>query len=342
MHGYDTLRGAWNETGRRWEDVPWQSAQHDAVTDARKFILNVPGVQFTRVVKAGQIGTTFQCSLPKLLYGKNSRTLPVDDHEDALGKLDAVIQQWFPGAPPAAEMTPRRIDATDDRHLADEMMVSKALASLHMVQLRGKSPWVGQEGTVCWPSKRGAHQTKAYSKCVESGDAEAAGILRIEREAKGLKCIRADVAKALALAMENGHLTIGEALAVPTLPQAILGPFTAIVDAIVEEAKNVDNVEAFTRLVKAGCTMTRAGTILGWVSVVQRVGWDSLNVSRNAKYEARQLLDRAGLDVAEIQFSPFQKQVLKTGPATDRAIKKVRREDEQENVTFANDAKAAA
>jgi hypothetical protein len=104
----------------------------------------------------------------------------------------------------------------------------------------------------------------------------------------------------------------------------------------------MDNVEAFTRLVKAGCTMTRAGTILGWVSVVQRVGWDALNVSRNAKYEARQLLDRAGLDVAEIQFSPFQKQVLHTGPATDRAIKKVRREDEQENVTFANDAKAAA
>jgi len=377
MHGYDTLAGAWDELTRDWSAIPWQSVQRDEVKGSLRCILNTERVQFTRAVKVDphtgevrQMGTAFQASLPKLLYGKNSRTLPVDDHPDALAKLDQVIQQWFPGAPPVSEMTPRRIDATDDRDLGGELAVSAALTRLQAVELRGKRPWVGQVGTISWPGKRGSHTSKAYSKYVESGDPESIGTLRVERGAVGLRCIRSDytkaaegalgniaksnsapdgitdlaIAKALAAASQGGDLSIGQALACAGLPAAILGPFSGIVDAVVKEVEQVTVGELFSRALAAGMTPARAASLIGYANVIQHFGaYHNTMLTRQGQYKLRKDFERIGCDPKAVEFGPLYMSFIgppRTMTPEEISAAKLRQVEEDEREARAGQAEA--
>lgn len=312
MHGYDTIVGAWNEP-RDWSAASWESVQEDKVKGSVHCFLNTGRVQFSRTVRTDtvtgeilQMGTTFQASLPKILYGKNSRTLPIDDHVAALAAVDQVVQQYFPGAMPVAEMTPRRIDATDDRALGDELLVAAALNRMKDVELRGKKPWVGQVGTISWPGRRGSHTNKAYSKYRESGDPEAIGTLRVERGAVGLKCIRTDYQKAVAASVSNGHLTIGQALECPGLSQAILGPFSGIVDTVLKEVCEVTVVELFTRGLAAGMKPARVASLIGYANVIQGFGsYQNTMLTRKGQYNLKKDFERIGCDPKEVEFGPL-------------------------------------
>lgn len=343
MYGYDTLVAAFSlpEDAPRsvflachpWEAAPWDTNTRDDVSGRILRTMSVPGwCQFTFVRDPRKKLDEYrvQCSLPKLLYKTNTRTLPMEDAPAALIKLDRMVQELFPGAPAVAEMIPRRLDATADKDLGCELRVHSILQRLRDETYFGRRPWVGDTGTINWGAKTGGHRNRVYAKFAESREETGRGILRVEREAKGLKPLRADFAKALGLAVSNGDLTVGQVLNCPGVAQAIVGPLEAIVDGVMGEDGNVDTVEVFTRLVSSGCSVTRAGTLIGWASVVQRVGWDNLNISRNSKYEARQLLKAAGIEVSEIQFSPWEKKVTLTKPATAAEVQRVREKEAAE------------
>lgn len=343
MYGYDTLVAAWTQPEdaprsvflacHPWESAPWDTNTRDDVSGRILRTMSVPGwCQFTFVRDPRKKLDEYrvQCSLPKLLYKTNTRTLPMEDAPGALNKLDRMVQQLFPGAPAVAEMTPRRLDATADKDLGCELRVHSVLTRLRDHTHLGRRPWVGDKGTINWSGKRGGHRNRVYAKFAESGEDAGRGILRVEREAKGLTVLRDDYAKALALAVSNGDLTAGQVLNCPGVAQAIVGPLEAIVDGAMGEDEDVDTVEAFTRLIGSGCTVSRAGTLIGWAAVVQRVGWDNLNISRNSKYEARQALKAANVEVSEIQFSPWEKKVTKTKPATAVDVQRVREKEAAE------------
>lgn len=333
MHGYDTLVAAWKQpsgdsprslflASHPWEAAPWDTSTRDDVSGSIKRTMNVPGwCQFTYVQDTRKKLDEYrvQCSLPKLLYKTNTRTLPMEDAGAALVKLDRMVQQLFPGAPAVAEMTPRRLDGTADRDLGDELLVSSILQRLRDRTYLGRRPWVGDKGTINWGAKSGGHRNRIYAKFAESGEEAGRGILRVEREAKGLKALRADFAKALALAEENGDLTVGQVLCCPGVAQAIVGPLEAIVESAMKEGEELDTVDAFLKLRKdGGCSITRASTIIGYVAVVQRVGWDNFGLPANTKYEARRSLRLAGIEVEDIQFSPREKKLTETKPLTAR------------------------
>ena len=351
MYGYDTLVAAFQQpedaprsvflAAHPWEAASWDTNTQDAVSGRILRTMNIPGwCQFTYVQDARKKLDEYrvQCSLPKLLHKTNTKTLPLEDAAAAVAKLDRMVREVFPGAPSVSEMTPRRLDATADKDLGDELRVASVLHQLRDQTYRGRRPWVGDKGTINWAAKSGGHRNRVYAKFAESGEEAGRGILRIEREAKGLKSVRADFAKALALAEEAGDLTVGQVLFCPGVAKAIVEPLEAIVDGAMKGEEDVDTVDAFLLLVKSGCSVTRAGTLIGWAAVVQRVGWDNLNISRNSKYEARQLFKAAGIDVASIQFSPWEKKITQTKPATVGEVQRVQKQEADEDGAVAVDA----
>jgi hypothetical protein len=318
VHGYDTLAGAWNELTRDWSSVEWQSVQRDEVRGTLICVLNLPEMQFTRKMKVNPVtgevlhmGTAFQCSLPKLLYGKNTQTLPIDDHLDALARADAVVQRWFRGAMPVGEMTPRRIDATDDRLLGDELLVAAALRKLGDVEMPGaredkRRAWRGQVGTINWPGRSGSHTSKAYSKYLESGNEESLGTLRVERGAIGLKCVRSDYQKALSLAQEQGHLTIGQALGCSGLSKAILGPFPGIVDAVLKEVEEMTVGQLFTKAIAVGLSPARAASLVGYANVIQHFGsYKNTMLTRQGQHNLKKDFEKVGVDPKDVEFGPL-------------------------------------
>lgn len=353
MHGYDTLQGAWNETDRDWSQVPWQTVS-TSTSGVRKFILNRPLVQLTRVEACDpstgairQMGTTFQCSLPKLLYGNNVQELPPSDVPAALDELHRLMQEDIPGCPHPSEATPRRIDATANRRLGSEREVRAVLRACQAFKLGRTKPYIGQEGTVNWPGKAGGHRSKVYSKfrdILRSGrevDEElcdqAEGVLRVESGAVGLKSIRADLskalfAKALAASVQGGDLTVGTALGCPGLAEAILGPLDGIVDSVlaseVIDMKKADFIKAF---MDAGFSYPNAVGKIGWAAAVKDYGWEGLMLTRQGIYKLRKEFERAGIDPQELELGPLMVRITKPYQASDAAIARLEQKQAKED-----------
>lgn len=319
MHGYDTIVLAWNETGRwhrdkltepdLWDTVAWQHDTTDAVNGSRRRVLNLPKLQFTSIFdERKQLDECrVQTSLPKLLFGDNISTLTHDDIKPALLKLDDAIHEHFPKAPCVLEMLPRRVDATDDRELGEEHYVSAALHRMASLSMRGKRPWVGQQQTISWPGSRGGYTSKAYSKLRETGDERARGKLRVERGALGQRAIK----KALGLAEEHGHLTLGALVGHQDASQRILGPFTGIVDRVLLEVAQMTTLEALSKLTESGCTFLRASTLIGYACIIRACGgWDYIPLSRNNIYLAKKAFEKAGVDPMLVEISPKETRFL--------------------------------
>lgn len=338
MYGYDTLVAAWPQPSgdaprsiflgsHPWEAAPWDTNTRDEVSGAIKRTMSIPGwCQFTYVRDPRKKLDEYrvQCSLPKLLYKTNTKTLPMEDVPAALVKLDRMVRLHFPGAPSVAEMIPRRVDATADKDLGDELLVASVLHRLRDRTYRGRRPWVGDKGTINWSGKTGGHRNRVYAKFAESAEEEGRGILRVEREAKGLSVMRDDYSKVIALAEQNGDLTVGQVLYCPGVAQVIVAPLESIVDSAMKEDEELQTEEVFLRLMKDGkCSLVRAATIIGYVAVVQRVGWDNLGLPANTKYEARKSLRLAGIEVAEVQFTPWEKKVTETKPLSSAQARKL-------------------
>jgi hypothetical protein len=328
MHGYDTLVGAWPQTevshpssyisSHPWDMVPWQTDTVDAVTGKRKKTLNVEGAQFTYIYDLHKKLNEYrvQCSLPKLLYKTNTKTLPPEDAFSALDLLDPLVQQYFPGAPPVAGMIPRRLDATADRDLGDELAVSAALIRMQHLEYLGRRPWIGDKGTVNWSGKSGAHRNRVYGKFIESGEDTGRGVLRVEREAKGLKSVRADYAKALAVAVSAGDLTIGEALAVPSLAKTIVGPLETLVDSALKELEDMTIGEVFTRALAAGFPPVKAAKMVGYVNVIQHFGgYHNTMLTRQGQWLLKKDFEKIGVNPHEVELTPLYVRLI--GPPND-------------------------
>ncbi len=355
MQGYDTLQGAWNETDRDWDAVPWQSVQI-TTSGVVKRTLNRPLVQFTRIEASDpasgairQMGTTFQCSLPKLLYGNNVQELPPEDVPAALDRLHELIKEDIPGAPHPSLTTPRRIDATDNRLLGSEKIVRAALRGCETFKLGRTTPYIGDSGSVNWPGKSGGHRSKLYSKyrdllrpgreVDEDLCARAEGVLRVESGAVGLKAIRADFAKALALAAYQGDLTVGQALGCPELPTAILGPLNGIVDAVlgseVIDLKLSDFLAAFT---SAGFSPRRAYSFAGYAQAIKESGWDNLMLTRQSIHNLKKDFAQAGVDPMELELGPLMVRLAKPYQASERAVARLEEKQAREDAKLREDA----
>ncbi len=341
MRGYDTIAGAWDETTRDWQDVPWQTVTVNPSSETTKYTLNLPLIQFTRseVPSQSRMATSVQCSLPKVLYGTNVKTLPIDDHIDALKKVDDLIQRWFPGAPSVSEMTPRRIDATDDRDLGSEMRVRACLRLMQEQVIRGRKPYVGDRGSVNWSGKKGGHRTRTYGKFLECADhgsdlgaEDPTGKLRVEREALGLKSVRADYLKAVALAQENGHLTLGQALAAPGLVGVILGPLPALVDAVLKEVEDVKVPEFIDKCLAAGLSYPRAMSMMGYAHSVQVCGWEGQMITRQGIAKLKGDFNRAGIDPFLVEWGPVSKHLTKPYQASKRAVARLEQKQAMEDM----------
>ena len=348
MLGYDTLQGAWNETDRDWDAVPWQSVQV-TTSGVVKRTLNRPLVQLTRIEASDpatgairQLGTTFQCSLPKVLYGNNVRELPPSDVPAALDELHKLLMQDIPGCCHPSLTTPRRIDATDNRQLGSEQQVRAVLRACQVYKLGRTTPYIGDSGSVNWPGKSGGHRSKLYSKyrdllrpgreVDEDLCVAAEGVLRVESGAVGLKSIRSDFAKALALAQSNGDLTVGTALACPELPGAILGPLNGIVDEVlgseVVDMKQADFIKAF---MDAGFSYPNAVGKMGWAAAVREHGWENLMLTRQGIYKLRKEFERAGVDPLELELGPLMARITKPYTAGQREIARLQRKQAKED-----------
>lgn len=357
MHGYDTLQGAWNEMDRDWDTVPWQSVQ-TTTSGVVKRTLNRPLVQLTRIVASDpatgavlQMGTTFQCSLPKVLYGNNVKELPPHDVPAALDALHALLLEDIPGCPHPSLATPRRIDATDNRLLGSEAEVRAVLRACKAYDLGRTKPYVGQEGTVNWPGKSGGHRSKVYSKYrdllrpgkeVDEDLCRAAeGVLRVESGAIGLKSIRADFAKALAASVSNGDLTIGTALGCLELPRAILGPLNAIVDTVlgseVIDMKKADFIKAF---MDVGFSYPNAVGKMGWAAAVKDSGWEGLMLTRQGIHKLKKEFAAAGVDPLELELGPLMVRITAPHVASAAAQKRLDKKQAKEDVAAKQDTRA--
>jgi hypothetical protein len=335
MHGYDTLQGAWNETDRDWDALPWQSVQI-TTSGVVKRTLNRPLVQLTRIEALEpatgairQMGTTFQCSLPKVLYGNNVQELPPSDVPAALDALHQLLQEDIPGCPHPSLTTPRRIDATDNRMLGSEKQVRAALRACRAFNLGRTKPYIGQEGTVNWPGKSGGHRSKVYSKyrdllrpgreADEDLCVQAEGVLRVESGAIGLKSIRADFAKALALAEARGDLTVGTALGCPGLAEAILAPLNGIVDTVLgSEFMHMKLDETIEKMRAGGKTYHRAMGLIGFAHAIQEFGWQGLMLTRQGIYDLKKEFAALGIDPQEIELGPLMMRITKPYQAGDK------------------------
>lgn len=347
MHGYDTLQGAWNESDRDWTKTPWQSTTRTA-GGKTTYKLNLEHIQFTRTEAVDpstgvilQLSTKFQCSLPKVLYGNNIRTLPFSDVPAALDKLHKLMCDTFPSSPHPSLTTPRRIDATDNRELADEYFVGAALKKLLMYKIGRTKPYMGQDGNVAWPGSGGGHSRKVYSKFRQELQEEARGILRVESGAIGVKSIRGDFEKGLAASIAGGwqpqseylegSLTLGQVLACPGLPAAILGPLATTVDAVLLEASDMKVPEVLKKFVDAGFSYPNAVGKLGYAHAIQEVGWDGLMLTRQGIAKVRKEFAAAGVNPLEVEWAPkaawITKPYTSSAGAQKRLAKKQDRED---------------
>lgn len=346
MLGYDTLQGAWNEMDRDWSLLPWQSVTR-STSGVVKYILNREKVQLTRVESwdpatgaIRQVGTTFQCSLPKVLYGNNVQELPLSDVPAALDALHNLLLQDIPGCPHPSLTTPRRIDATDNRQLASETEVRAVLKACQFQKLGRTKPYIGQEGTVNWPKKSGGHRSKLYSKFREifrkEEDerilAQAVGVLRVESGSQGLKTIRADFAKALSASASGGDLTVGTALGCPGLAAAILGPLNAILDSVLEsevvDLKKVDFIKAF---MDVGFSYPNAVGKMGWAAAVKDFGWEGLLLTRQGIYKLKKEFERAGVDPLELELGPLMARISKPYTASDKQRAQLEKQQARED-----------
>ena len=341
MQGYDTLVGAWNETGRDWSATPWQSETRSAYGMVKQ-VLNRELVQYTRVVSIStatgaiqQMGTKFQCSLPKVLYGNNVQQLPSCDVPAALDCLHELIKQDFPDAPHPSEATPRRIDVTDNRLLPSEKEVKVALAACAGFNLGRTKPYIGDSGSVNWPQNSSGHSSKVYSKFADIARPgrrrradltddllkQAAGVLRVEAGVSGLKGIRSDMAKALALAEYAGDLTVGAVLGCPGLSTAILGPLNGVVDTVLgSEVLNMKIDEFMQRFIDAGFSYPNAISKIGYAAAVKESGWDSLMLTRQGIGKLKKEFERAGVDPLELEMGPILVRLTKPYTSSGRQM----------------------
>lgn len=345
MHGYDTLQGAWNETDRDWQATNWQSCTRTS-GGKTTYKLNLEHIQFTRTEAVDpatgavlQLGTKFQCSLPKVLHGNNIVTLPISDVPAALDKLHSLMCDTFPSCPHPTLMTPRRIDCTDNRELGDEYLVHAALKSLSIYSIGRTRPYIGQEATVNWPGSRGGHSRKVYSKFRETLEDEAQGILRVESGAIGLKSIRADYEKAVAASLaggwkpqgdQAGALTLGQALACPGLPQAILGPLATTVDSVIEnEVKQMKVPEMIKMAMAAGYSYPKAVGMIGYAHAIQEAGWDGLMLTRQGIHKLKKEFAAAGIDPLAVEWAPISGWISKPYTASKLAEKMLDKKQER-------------
>lgn len=346
MLGYDTLQGAWNETDRDWSLLPWQSVTR-STSGVVKYVLNREKVQLTRVESSDpatgairQLGTTFQCSLPKVLYGNNVQELPPSDVPAALDALHNLLLQDIPGCPHPSLTTPRRIDATDNRQLASEKEVRLVLRACQLQKLGRTKPYIGQEGTVNWPGKSGGHRSKLYSKFRdiirkeqdEKIIAQAVGVLRVESGAIGLKSIRADFAKALSASASCGDLTVGTALGCPGLAAAILGPLNGIVCAVLgSEIMHMKLDETIEKMRAGGKTYHRAMGLIGFAHAIQEFGWQGLMLTRQGIYDLKKEFAALGIDPQEIELGPLMVRITKPYTASDRQRAQLEKQQARED-----------
>jgi len=348
MLGYDTLQGAWNEIERDWDAVPWQSVQV-TTSGVVKRTLNRPLVQLTRIESNDpatgairQLGTTFQCSLPKVLYGNNVRELPPSDVPAALDALHKLLLEDIPGCCHPSLMTPRRIDATDNRQLGSEQQVRAVLRACQVYKLGRTKPYIGDSGSVNWPGKSGGHRSKVYSKyrdllrpgreVDEDLCVQAEGVLRVEVGAVGLKSIRSDIAKVMGVAFANGDMSVGTALGCLGLPGAILGPLNGIVDDVIGseviDMKQADFVKAF---IDAGFSYPNAISKMGWAAAVREYGWDGLMLTRQGIYKLKKEFVKAGVDPLELELGPLMVRLTKPYAAGKREIVRLKQKQAKED-----------
>ena len=346
MQGYDTLVGAWNETARDWASVPWQSESR-SVYGKVKHILNREKVQYTRVVACDpstgaiqQMGTAFQCSLPKVLYGNNVQQLPLEDVPAALDALHMLLLQDFPDCPHPSVATPRRIDATDNRQLGSEERVRAALAACAAYRLGRKIPYIGDSASVNWPQNSSGHRSKVYSKlkqiCQKEEDpkvlAAAEGVLRVESGVSGLKGLRSDYAKALGLASYSGDLTVGTALGCPGLAQAILGPLNAIVAGVVESEVMTLKIAEFTQAwIDAGFSPVKAYSAIGYAAAVKESGWDNLMLTRQGIHKLKREFKLVGVDPLELEMGALMVRLTKPYEASQFSQRRLAKKQAQED-----------
>lgn len=343
---YDTLTLAWYPTGNEQsafsksgikldERLPWQSVRHDSVNNSLRAICNKERVQYTRLVNVAKKQNEYrvQCSLPKLLYGTNSRDLAPGDEWEALKLLAHCIGSDFGSVPAVEGMTVRRLDATADRLLGSEAAVYAALQRLRLAQIHGKSPIVTQSKGVSWPGSSGGFTRKAYGKYRESGELAAEGRLRVEVGAIGQKAVKAAYAKAVAAAAASGDLTVGTAFNAPGLSTAILGAFEGIVEVACEEVAEMKPLEFHDRLKATGLKPIRRHQLLGVAMMAKAVGWDAMEMSRRGKWQAKKEMEAAGVSVEQLELEPFDLKLSAVG--YDMAVKVAKRGRKKKDVAAA-------
>jgi hypothetical protein len=281
------------------------------------------------------MGTKFQCSLPKVLYGNNVQQLPFSDVPAALDALHALILEDFPDAPHPSEATPRRVDATDNRLLGSEKRVSVALAACQAYKLGRTKPYIGDSKSVNWPQNSSGHRSKVYSKfreiCMKEDDlnvlAAAEGVLRVETGVSGLKGIRADYAKALSASALHGDMSVGTLLACSGLTEAILGPLNGIVDSIVESEVMTLNISQFMqRFIDAGYSPVKAYSAIGYAAAVKESGWENLMLTRQGIHKLKKEFKAAGIDPLELELGPIMARLSKPHQASSLALRRLEKQ----------------
>lgn len=307
-YGYDTVSVVF---GQILEPVGgWDHWYVDSVTGAEKGVLNVRGVmQVTakRHVEAGRVETVVQCSLPKLLWGQNIDTLGPNEVAPAVAMLDAAIGQYWPGWPSVASWVVRRVDCTANREYGPdgELVVHQVLRALQASTIRGRRPVVGDSGTsLSWSSRRGAFTRKVYAKLAESGQARAAGVLRVEVGAIGQQAVRR-------VMRADGVVTLGDVLGDPDFPKRVCRGFERSIVAC--EGGGVMTVAAaYSRLrvylnhshEKGGSN--RAAQALGLAYLANRFGWSALGLERRFVWRAKKDLMAAGVDISAIEWDKVE------------------------------------
>lgn len=308
--GYDTATVAWGQIS---DPVGgWQHCFVDSVTGASRAVLNVEGFQATAIDRGeNRREIRVQSSLPKLLWGHNIDTMGPDLVGRAVDRLDAVVHEYWPGAPEIHLWAVRRVDCTANRVYlgADgEEAVASVLDAMRRVRLSGRLPRVGDSGTsVSWKGYSGGFERKAYSKFHETEDERARGVLRVEVGAIGQVAVRR------VLGLEKGEsVRFVDVLAEAAFPHVCTERFGKVVGRVADRVERQGFMRAFYALkryaeaeMKRGGGSGKAAAWLGYAWMVSHGGWGTLGLDRTSEWRMRKVFQEAGVDPAAIDWSTF-------------------------------------
>lgn len=338
MHGYDTVVAAFPLVEGAG-DLPWQQVDEGrklggvrrlrALAPLERVQMTYAGLSVDDQLRYGEVRV--QSSLPKMLWQTNTRELVQDeDFQKAVDGVSSAVSSFLDRKVDVMGWALRRIDVTGDVVLGDEGLVQASLERLARGRIRGQLPVVGQARSCTWPAKRGGLYRKAYSKYHEFLGGKDASLLA-EREPLGAFEDAGPAATySEALRSARGRLRVevgcigqksmkrrglgesGEVVTVDRLTGAdgqafrerVAGPFLARIREVTEVVE-VDAWEAFQRFKAGGKRSNRAGALIGYVWVVQRLGWGYLEdmLSRQAIWQIKRDLREAGVDPLTVEFA---------------------------------------